>query len=92
VPKAAMLSHANVIAVTAQCNMNFKLYPNDVHLSFLPMAHMAERTIYLTAISNGAGIGFYHGEVLEMKFDAQVLKPTVFLCVPRLLNKIYDGI
>ena len=37
-------------------------------------------------------MGFFHGSVFELKLDLAVLKPTVFASVPRLWNKMADGI
>jgi long-chain acyl-CoA synthetase len=36
-------------------------------------------------------MGFYSGNVLKLKEDLQILKPTLFPSVPRLLNKFYDA-
>lgn len=43
-------------------------------------------------MSVGANIGFFGGEILKIVDDLQILKPTVFPTVPRLLNKVYDRI
>jgi len=31
---------------------------------------------------------FYNGDILKLKDDCQVVKPTVFCAVPRLFNRI----
>jgi long-chain acyl-CoA synthetase len=38
----------------------------------------------------GVQAGFYQGDVQKLAEDLQVLKPTIFPCVPRLLNRFYD--
>lgn len=40
----------------------------------------------------GARIGFFRGDVKELVNDIQALKPTVFVSVPRLLNRVYDKV
>ena len=40
----------------------------------------------------GARIGFYRGDVKELIDDIQALKPTIFVSVPRLLNRVYDKV
>ncbi|KAF1777727.1 AMP-binding, conserved site [Phytophthora cactorum] len=35
-------------------------------------------------------IGFYHGNVARILDDVQALHPTVFVAVPRLMNRIFD--
>ena len=41
---------------------------------------------------NGARIGFFRGDVKELVNDIQALKPTFFVSVPRLLNRVYDKV
>lgn len=36
-------------------------------------------------------IGFFSGDVMKLKDDLAVLKPTIFVSVPRLFNRFYDG-
>ena len=40
----------------------------------------------------GARIGFYSGDVKLLIDDIQALKPTIFVSVPRLLNRVYDKV
>ena len=40
----------------------------------------------------GARIGFYRGDVKLLIEDIQALKPTIFISVPRLLNRVYDKV
>ena len=35
---------------------------------------------------------FFRGDILKVKEDIAILKPTIFISVPRLYNKFYDGI
>uniref|UniRef100_A0A8D0DAB6 Long-chain-fatty-acid--CoA ligase n=1 Tax=Sander lucioperca TaxID=283035 RepID=A0A8D0DAB6_SANLU len=105
-PKGAMLTHENVVS---NCSAFIKLtevccplFCSDVHLSFLPLAHMFERNPCVTNLSfitysvmvtlNGARIGFFQGDIRLLSDDLNTLKPTVFPVVPRLLNRMYDKI
>lgn len=38
---------------------------NDVYLSFLPLAHILDRTIEEYFFRNGASVGYYHGVYLS---------------------------
>ena len=40
----------------------------------------------------GAQVGFFRGDIKTLLNDVQVLQPTVFLTVPRLLNRMYDKV
>ena len=62
----------------------------DRHISYLPLAHIYERIMAVTAIHCGCSIGFYRGDVLQLLDDVAELQPTIFLSVPRLYNRIYD--
>jgi long-chain acyl-CoA synthetase len=45
-PKGAMLSHRNIMADAAGAvGAGVKLYNDDVHISYLPLAHMFERCV-----------------------------------------------
>ncbi|KAI9189246.1 medium-chain fatty acid-CoA ligase faa2 [Blastocladiella emersonii ATCC 22665] len=43
-------------------------------------------------IRHGARIGFYQGDTLKLLDDVCVLRPTCFISVPRLFNRIYDKV
>ena len=40
----------------------------------------------------GARVGFYRGDIKLLIDDIQTLKPTIFISVPRLLNRVYDKV
>jgi long-chain acyl-CoA synthetase len=63
-----------------------------VHLSYLPLAHCYEKTFSSLLSFHGGRIGFSSGDVLRLAEDAQILKPDIFLGVPRVYNKMYDAI
>ena len=65
---------------------------NSVHLSYLPLAHCYEKTFMGLMCYYGGRIGFNSGDVARLPEDAKVLKPTIFLGVPRVYNKMYDAI
>eukprot|EP01102_Stenamoeba_stenopodia_P012401 TRINITY_DN3916_c0_g1_i1.p1 TRINITY_DN3916_c0_g1~~TRINITY_DN3916_c0_g1_i1.p1 ORF type:complete len:689 (-),score=164.93 TRINITY_DN3916_c0_g1_i1:125-2191(-) len=92
-PKGVLLTHRNVVATVAGAiSQGINVYPDDVHISYLPMAHIFERAIQVAFFGNGASIGFYQGEVLKLFDDIQTLQPTVFVSVPRLFNRLYDKV
>ena len=92
-PKGAVLTYANVVANSAALRLAVpQVCKDDVHISYLPLPHMFERTIQVLIYSVGASIGFYGGEVLELFGDIELLRPTIFVSVPRLFNRLYDKI
>eukprot|EP00029_Vermamoeba_vermiformis_P011063 TRINITY_DN598_c0_g1_i1.p1 TRINITY_DN598_c0_g1~~TRINITY_DN598_c0_g1_i1.p1 ORF type:complete len:659 (+),score=220.18 TRINITY_DN598_c0_g1_i1:19-1995(+) len=91
-PKGVMMTHNNVASNVGAVNQLTTMYPNDVHISYLPLAHIYECVTTINLIVVGAAIGFWHGEVTELIDDIQKLKPTLLVAVPRVLNRIYDRI
>ncbi|KAM6185556.1 long-chain-fatty-acid--CoA ligase 5 [Rhynchocyon petersi] len=95
-PKGAMLTHQNIVA-NAAAFLNriediFFPTPEDVSISYLPLAHMFERIVQAVVFSCGARVGFFQGDIRLLPDDMKTLKPTVFPTVPRLLNRVYDKV
>ncbi|KAM7485560.1 hypothetical protein LguiA_001569 [Lonicera macranthoides] len=91
-PKGAVLSHGNLIANIAGATVSTKLFPSDVYISYLPLAHIYERANQVMLVYFGAASGFYQGDNLKLMDDMGALRPTIFCSVPRLYNRIYAGI
>lgn len=92
-PKGAMISHKNLIATIAGAEDRLYLMsPQDVYLSYLPLAHVLERIVFLMISNLGAKYSIFGGDVLKLKEDLAILKPTLFVSVPRLFNKFHDAI
>lgn len=91
-PKGVMLTHRNLISNAAAYADDLDLGPGDVHVSYLPLAHIYERVTMLVCLFAGAKAGFFRGDVLGLLDDIAELKPTVFCSVPRLWNRIYDKV
>ena len=73
-------------------SQNLEIGSNDCHISYLPLAHIMERTAQSLFFMIGARIGFFSGDIKNLLGDLQALRPTVFMSVPRLLNKLYDKV
>ena len=91
-PKGAVITHGNIVSVFKGVDYIIKASDKDVYLSYLPMAHIMERAAYNVFISRGVRIGVYNGDMTKLKDDLAILKPTIFISVPRLFNKFYDVI
>ena len=91
-PKGAMLTHGNLISVVAVAAHSLDLNNNDVYLSYLPLAHILEKIVMITLLYFGSSIGFYSGDVQKLKEDLLILKPTLFVTVPRLLLRFHEAI
>mmetsp|Transcript_9612 Transcript_9612/g.10859 ORF Transcript_9612/g.10859 Transcript_9612/m.10859 type:complete len:418 (+) Transcript_9612:767-2020(+) len=88
-----MLHHGCITSMVAGIDKShIKLKSTDVHLSYLPLAHILERIVFFGLMANGARIGFYQGDILKVVDDLAVLRPTIFVSVPRMYSKFYDRI
>jgi long-chain acyl-CoA synthetase len=92
-PKGVLLSHGNL---TYTSRAGYKIYPelseSHVGLSILPWAHSYALSGELNNwIQFGGSLGFMR-DVTTLAEDLKLVKPTYLVCVPRLFNKIYDGI
>lgn len=91
-PKGAILTHRNMISTVHAGLIQMEFTPMDVHISYLPLAHIFERMMMLMTLGNGGSAGFFRGDVALLVEDIGCLSPTIFPSVPRLLNRIYDKI
>lgn len=91
-PKGVMLSHNNILSNVIDTKPIFSFAnEGDKALSFLPLNHIFEKTLSYVYINSGVSI--YYAENLDTIADnLKEVKPIVFTCVPRLLEKVYDKI
>ena len=92
-PKGVMLSHHNIVSNVCDSNCVFEEIGVEGKraLSFLPLNHVFERMVSYIYIYNGVSI--YYAESMEKMGDnLKEVKPLIFTTVPRLLEKVYEGI
>ncbi|HEX8463893.1 MAG TPA: long-chain fatty acid--CoA ligase, partial [Abditibacterium sp.] len=87
VPKGVMLSQRNLVS---NAEGIIKIAPhldeNEVFLSFLPLAHVYERTAgHFFPLRLGASVG-YCESLFTVDKNLAELHPTMMTCVPRLLE------
>ncbi len=90
-PKGVMLSHNNIVSNVLACKNRLPIGKGDKVLSFLPLCHVFERMIiYLYQYSNTS---IYFAEAIDkIGQNLNEINPSFMTVVPRLLEKIYDGI
>ena len=88
-PKGVMLTHANMLANAEDATAILPITEEDQTISFLPLSHGFERTAGLyTILRAGASIAYGGGTVTLTK-DLGDVRPTLFCCVPRVLELVY---
>lgn len=88
-PKGAVHTHASI---NAACRRDMEpigfMKPDDVMLSFLPLSHTYERECGHGVAMHGA-ITLAYSSPKTMVEDLQVFKPTMFMSVPRIYERIF---
>lgn len=87
VPKGVMLSHKNLFGLVHIDPFQWD-QENDLYLSVLPLAHIFARALNLIMISWGIPI-YYLRDPKKLSEACIELHPTIFVIVPRLLEKLY---
>ena len=88
-PKGAVHTH---LSFNTACCRDLKQVPalrdDEVALSFLPLAHTYERECG-HGIGMMAGLTIAYSSPVTMVEDLQIFKPTIFMSVPRIYERIY---
>ncbi len=91
-PKGVMLSHSNVMYNSMSFARTQLITPEDMLISILPLAHAVERSLsYYAFIIAGGVMSFSRGQEFFPE-DLVELRPTLSAFVPRIFEKIYNGI
>ena len=91
-PKGVLLSQGNVTnnAHTAIVSFNY-MNENEVTLSILPWAHVFGLGELIIMCHLGASIGLAESAA-SIGEDLSLVRPTFLVAVPRVFNKVYDGL
>ncbi|MCI0670111.1 MAG: long-chain fatty acid--CoA ligase [Myxococcaceae bacterium] len=91
-PKGVMLSHANFTRNVTACLKVLEVKPEDRALSFLPWAHAFGQTAELHMLLSLGGSMALAESVDKLVDNLAEVQPTVLISVPRIFNRIYDGL
>jgi long-chain acyl-CoA synthetase len=91
-PKGVMHNFGGFAWAVGEGLMRFPMSANDRMLSYLPLAHVAERVL----VEHGwlkSGMKLFFAESLDtFTADLQRARPTIFFSVPRLWVKFQQGV
>ncbi|KZL19864.1 Long-chain-fatty-acid--CoA ligase FadD15 [Pseudovibrio axinellae] len=87
-PKAAMISHRNILVQTNAWMSHYELSFRDRVICYLPLCHIAERQFSgMTPLATGAVVHF--AESMEaLGENMREVKPTVLFAPPRIYEKL----
>ncbi|GMP87414.1 hypothetical protein CsSME_00039799 [Camellia sinensis var. sinensis] len=96
-PKGVILTHENIALNVRGVDLFLgqfedKMTADDVYISFLPLAHVLDRMIEEYFFHKGASVGYYHGDINELRDDLMELRPTFLAGVPRVFERIREGV
>ena len=91
-PKGVMLNHRGFVRDVVSSEEIFRLLPEDVFLSFLPLSHLYERVGgHWCPLYRGCTIA-YAEDVSTVARDLQIVRPTVMVSVPRVYEKLREKV
>jgi len=91
-PKGVLLTHRNLTSNINAVHEIFEFEPSDRSLSFLPWAHSFGQVGELHMLLS-MGCSMALNDKLEHLLDnLSLVEPTVLMAVPRIFNRIYDGV
>jgi long-chain acyl-CoA synthetase len=85
-PKGVMLTHANMVSNLTDSSNHFEFGEKDVALSVLPLSHIFERQAMNMYLHHGMSV--YFGSLENLGENLKEVRPTVFVGVPRIYEKI----
>ncbi len=92
-PKGAMLTHGN-LASNLDCSLEaFDFDPDagERSVSFLPLSHITARHLDYAEFHHGVTIA-YCPDINQLPAILREVKPTIFVAVPRVYEKIYNQV
>jgi len=97
-PKGVLCTHANCMAAIGAVLSMYELQPGDVHLSYLPLAHILAFVVEMGCIAAGVSVAcgtprtLSDSSVRNCKGDIREARPSFFVGVPTVLNKMRSAI
>jgi long-chain acyl-CoA synthetase len=87
-PKGVMLTHGNMASNLACSLSEFPCREDDLSISFLPLSHVTARHVDFAMLYRGVTLA-HLAVVTQLPRTLLELKPTFFVAVPRVYEKIH---
>ncbi|MBO0842982.1 MAG: long-chain fatty acid--CoA ligase, partial [Nocardioides sp.] len=91
-PKGVVLTHTNVLYEVVSADRANALEGEAITLSYLPLAHIAERVLGLYFPQVHGGHVHLVGDLGSLVTELSAVRPTRFFGVPRVWEKIMTGV
>jgi long-chain acyl-CoA synthetase len=90
-PKGVMLTHGNIAANQNVAGSEFSFGETDACISFLPLSHITARALDYVMFGSGAQVA-YCSNFDKLPQALKEIRPTVFVGVPRVYEKIRQAV
>ena len=90
-PKGVMLTHGNIAANQNLAAAEFCFNATDACISFLPLSHITARALDYVMYGHGAQVA-YCSHFDKLPQAMKEIRPTVFVGVPRVYEKIRQAV
>lgn len=90
-PKGVMLTHGNIASNQNLAAAEFSFTSSDACISFLPLSHITARALDYVMYGCGAQVA-YCSQFDKLPEAMKAVRPTVFVGVPRVYEKIRQAV
>ncbi len=90
-PKGVMLTHDNFASNLNYSTGSFPLSDRDTGISFLPLSHVTARHLDYALMCHGVTLA-YCKKFDQLPAAMKVIRPTIFVAVPRVYEKIREAV
>src|SRR5581483_6508593 len=90
-PKGVMLTHKNLCENLRHSTDDLHLVKGDSAISFLPLSHALARHLDYAIYAHGGYLAYLPG-FDRLPAAMKEVKPTIFLAVPRVFEKVRQGV
>jgi long-chain acyl-CoA synthetase len=90
-PKGVMLTHKNLCENLHHSTDDLHIAPGDSAISFLPLSHALARHLDYAIYAHGGYLAYLPG-FDRLAAAMKEVKPTIFLAVPRVFEKVRQGV
>jgi long-chain acyl-CoA synthetase len=90
-PKGVMLTHKNLCDNLHHSTDDLHINPGDSAISFLPLSHALARHLDYAIYAHGGYLAYLPG-FDRLAAAMKDVKPTIFLAVPRVFEKVRQGV
>jgi long-chain acyl-CoA synthetase len=91
-PKGVLLSHFNLASNVSAILTDVEFQNDDRGVAFLPWAHVYGGCVELNSMIGAGCSTAICGDPLKLGQYLPEVKPTILCAVPRVYNRIYDGV